>query len=225
MRGFRKFCGWVVFVGLLAACSGNTASGERSASCEGDPPADRCNTCSCVNGSWTCTARACADECPEPLLPPPNVRCEIERVFARDPGSGRCCEYDSSCFAPRSWATFASAAACENPDACTPGETRNDGCNTCSCTRDGQWACTQRACGTACGARAGNTCGTPEYCAYEEGQLCGAADAESVCLPRPGGCDAVYEPVCGCDGQSYGNSCEAAMAGTGVMSAGTCPGR
>lgn len=74
----------------------------------------------------------------------------------------------------------------------------------------------------ACGARAGNTCTANEYCAYEPGQYCGQADAESVCRLRPQVCDTVYAPVCGCDRQTYGNSCEAATAGTGVYATGAC---
>ena len=42
--------------------------------------------------------------------------------------------------------------------------------------------------GTACGARAGDTCNANEYCAYTPGQYCGAADAESICKARPEGC-------------------------------------
>ena len=75
----------------------------------------------------------------------------------------------------------------------------------------------------ACGARAGNTCGDSEYCAYEAGAYCGAADAEAVCKPRPSACIELYAPVCGCDGQTYANSCVAAAAGTGIQSAGECP--
>ena len=35
---------------------------------------------------------------------------------------------------------------------CTDGETRpaDDGCNTCTCTDAGEWACTERACASEC---------------------------------------------------------------------------
>ena len=114
---------------------------------------------------------------------------------------------------------------------CTAGETRRapDGCNVCTCNDDGTWGgCTERGCdGTpiGCGGWLGLTCTDDEYCAYEVGQYCGAADASAICRQRPDACDSVYEPVCGCDGQGYSNACEAAMAGTGVHSAGQCPMR
>jgi hypothetical protein len=74
----------------------------------------------------------------------------------------------------------------------------------------------------ACGGWVGNTCAQTEYCVYEEGEACGAADAQSVCKPRPFACDDVYTPVCACNGKTYGNACYAAVAGFGVSRTGSC---
>jgi hypothetical protein len=39
----------------------------------------------------------------------------------------------------------------------------------------------------------------------------------------PQACDTVYDPVCGCDNATYGNACEANMAGISVYAEGACP--
>ena len=74
-----------------------------------------------------------------------------------------------------------------------------------------------------CGGFAGFACAEGQYCAYEPDALCGAADATGTCQPIPEVCTAEVAPVCGCNGQTYSNACQAAVAGTGIISEGECP--
>ncbi len=78
--------------------------------------------------------------------------------------------------------------------------------------------------GTACGARAGDTCAADEYCLYTPAAMCGRADATGTCAKIPTGtaCDALYDPVCGCDGMTYGNNCTATLAGASIDHTGAC---
>ena len=244
--------------------------GGGSACAEGATMDDGCNSCSCHDGQWACTTRYCGDPpddppptgCPAPRDPDPNVSCAEVEVWAKAPDTGLCCLYGTSCVSPKNWAVFTNQMECEvgGSGICTPGQTSDDGCNSCTCTEDGwvctdvacpvtcepgetrraedgcnvcscgddgQWGgCTEIACDPAqsntCGGFAGQTCTDDEYCAYEEGQLCGAADASATCEQRPQACDLVLDPVCGCDGLDYSNGCAANAAGVGILHSGEC---
>ncbi|MCB9553322.1 MAG: hypothetical protein H6705_15865 [Myxococcales bacterium] len=68
----------------------------------------------------------------------------------------------------------------------------------------------------------GDTCGPDEFCDFE-GDGCDYADATGICQPRPAEfCAEIYAPVCGCDGMTYGNLCEAQRGGVDAARIGTC---
>ncbi|HEY5959638.1 MAG TPA: Kazal-type serine protease inhibitor domain-containing protein, partial [Polyangiaceae bacterium] len=77
--------------------------------------------------------------------------------------------------------------------------------------------------GAVCGGMISRSCAPDEFCNYPIAAQCGAADQTGTCLTKPQACTQEAVPVCGCDGNTYGNACTAATAGVSVASNGTCP--
>ena len=73
----------------------------------------------------------------------------------------------------------------------------------------------------AVNCRDNNDCSSSKYCAFEQG-ICGHRDG--VCVEKPSDtvCNANYHPVCGCDNETYGNSCEASAAAESIKYWGEC---
>ena len=75
--------------------------------------------------------------------------------------------------------------------------------------------------GKTCGGVAGVRCDAGLFCDSAAG-ACGAADVSGMCVRVGKVCTAIYQPVCGCDGKSYGNDCMRRAARVAKRHEGAC---
>jgi hypothetical protein len=76
--------------------------------------------------------------------------------------------------------------------------------------------------GQVCGGTVIADCGVGKHCRYSLGN-CGAREMTGTCATLPQSCTTESAPVCGCNGQTYGNACFAYGDFTSVRSNGACP--
>jgi hypothetical protein len=234
---FVVFFAAILILGSGSGCNGNNADGCRENSdcavteycekavgdCDGvgeclpsplicpDLWAPVCG-CDSVTYSNECEAAAVGVNivleggCP----PPPctdNNECAVneycEKTVGDCDGTGECLPMPVTCI--DIWDPVCGCDALTYGNAC---EAEAVGVNVASVD-----ACPQSACND------NNDCTSALYCEKAVGDCNGVGE----CVAIPTTCIDLYDPVCGCNGTSYGNSCEAAATLVNVASQGQCP--
>lgn len=177
------------------------------------------------------------DGCDDACLPCPQILCSADTLPVDSDGDGcadSCkpvaCEGDEACADSQ----YCAKKGCDGegvcttkPEACTKQYDPVCGCdgetygNACMAALAGVNVSAKGECKTPCGGFAGFPCPDGQYCQLEPG-TCGFADFFGTCVPKPEACPDVFDPVCGCDGMTYGNQCELEAAGAQKDHDGVC---
>jgi hypothetical protein len=110
-------------------------------------------------------------------------------------------------------------SACEDGNPCTQGDSCVDVGGVGKCQSGKEVAgCNPGDCSVGNGSD--TTCPKGQFCKLDDGHCSGTGS----CSPAPQMCITLYQPVCGCDGKTYGNGCEANGSGQNWSAKGECGG-
>jgi hypothetical protein len=164
---------------------------------------------------------------------PRSVRRFVARQEPCRPGVPcRPCERNADCssdgYCAKARGDCDGTGACQpRPDVCPLSIVAVCGCNgitysgPCDAAREGVNVAHVGACSDRCGTLGGASCEAGTFCEFPAG-TCNIVDLGGECVPIPQACPLFYDPVCGCDGQTYSSDCDRRAAKAQKAHDGAC---